>query len=69
MVRVTRIIGKLDAVIDAMRSLRQELLVGQKNEATLDKIREHDRIYREQQNAALANQHGPNPMGKDGDPL
>ncbi len=67
-VKVSRIIGELDTVIDSMRTLRRELLLGQQNEAVMDKIREQDKTYREQQDAALANQHGDNPMGKDGEP-
>jgi len=57
MIRVSRIIGELDTVIDAMRSLRRELLVSQKNEAALARIRQEHQ----------ANQHGDNPMGGDGE--
>ena len=58
MIRVSRIIAELDAAIARLTDLRRELLVD------TELMNKPGGLLKEHQ----ANQHGHNPMGKDGEP-
>ena len=69
-IRISRIIAELDESIDNLKSLRRELLESREENPMALRLRglladvTEDQMRRKEHQA---NQHGPNPMGKDGE--
>jgi len=57
MVRISKIIARVDESMEILKCLRRDLLVSQHNAEVLENMKQEHQ----------ANQHGDNPMGKDGD--
>ncbi len=71
-IRISRIIAELDVAIDCLKSLRRELLSSRESNPMALRLKglladvTEDQMRRAKHQA---NQHGPNPMGKDGESL